>query len=130
MNVSNNDANLEVFRLMVDQAPNAIILADASGTIQIWNTAATELFGYSPDEIIGKSLDAIIPEHLRKAHWKGFDGAMASGHTKHGGRTIKTRAIHKAGRKLYVNLAFSVVKDRSSNVIGAMATAREFIENP
>ncbi len=35
----------------------------------------------------------------------------------------------KAGHKLYVSLAFSVVKDREGKVIGAMATAREFIED-
>jgi len=42
---------------------------------------------------------------------------------------MKTRATHKAGQKLYVSLAFSVVKDREGTVIGAMATARPFTEN-
>jgi hypothetical protein len=42
---------------------------------------------------------------------------------------LKTRATHKAGHKLYVSLAFSVVKDREGKVIGAMATARPFTED-
>ena len=54
---------------------------------------------------------------------------MASGHTKHGTRALKTRATHKAGHKLYVSLAFSVVKDREGKVIGAMATARPFADD-
>jgi PAS domain S-box-containing protein len=120
----------ELFRLVVDQDPDAVILADRQGTIQIWNNAAAELFGYLPEEAIGRSLDIIIPEHLRHAHWVGFGKALASGHTKHGRRPLKTRATHKADQKLYVSLAFSVVKDREGKVIGAMATAREFIENP
>ena len=55
--------------------------------------------------------------------------AVASGHTKHGPRALKTRATQKAGHKLYVSLAFSVVKDREGKVIGAMATARPFTED-
>ena len=120
----------ELFRLVVDQDPDAVILADRHGKIQIWNNAAAELFGYLPEEAIGRSLDIIIPEHLRNAHWVGFGKALASGHTKHGRRSLKTRATHKAGQKLYVSLAFSVVKDREGKVIGAMATAREFTEKP
>jgi PAS domain S-box-containing protein len=128
MSFSIGDNDVEVFRLVVGQAPDAIIFADRQGMIQVWNNAASELFGYPADEAIGRRLDIIIPEQLRHAHWEAFGSAMASGHTKHGRRALKTRATHKAGQKLYVSLAFSVVKDREGNVIGATATAREYIE--
>jgi PAS domain S-box-containing protein len=127
--LSNTD-NLEVFRLVIDQGPDTVILADRQGVIQIWNNAAVDLFGYLPEEAIGRSLNIIIPEYLRHAHWESFGKAVASGHTKHGRRALKTRATHKSGQKLYVSLAFSVVKDREGKVIGAMATAREFVEEP
>jgi PAS domain S-box-containing protein len=130
MSVSSSDGNLELFRLIVEQAPDAIIFADRQGMIRSWNHGAHELFGYPPDEAIGRSLDIIIPEHLRHAHWESFGNALASGHTKHGRRALKTRATHKAGHKLYVSLTFAVVIDREGMVIGAMATAREFVENP
>jgi PAS domain S-box-containing protein len=130
MMLSSSDGNTEVFRLIVDQAPDVIIYADRQGMIQVWNNAATDLFGFSPDEAIGRTLDIIIPEHLRQSHWDGFGEAVSSGRTKHGRRALKTRATHKAGQKLYVSLAFSVVKDRTDKVIGALATAREFIEKP
>lgn len=122
MSLSSSEAT---FRLLVDQAPDAIIFADRQGLIQIWNHAAADYFGHAADEVIGRSLDIIIPEHLRRAHWEGFNEAVVSGNTKHGPRPIKTRASHKSGRKLYVSLAFSVIKDREGKVIGAMATARE-----
>jgi PAS domain S-box-containing protein len=98
--------------------------------IQVWNNAAADLFGYLADEVIGRSLDIIIPEHLRHAHWEGFGRAVASGLAKHGRRALKTRAARKDGQRLYVSLAFSIVSDRGGKVIGAMATAREFIEEP
>ncbi len=120
----------EFFRLIVDQAPDVIIVADRQGLIRVWNRAAADLFGFHPDEAIGRTLDIIIPEHLRQAHWEGFQRAVASGVTKHGREALKTRAIHKSGQKVYVSLAFSVLKDRDGQVLAAMATAREFIEKP
>jgi len=121
--------SLDLFRLVVQQAPDGIIFADREGVIQIWNGAAAELFGYLPGDAVGHSLDIIVPEHLRHAHWEGFGKAVASGHTKHGTRALKTRATHKAGHKLYVSLAFSVVKGWEGKVIGAMATTRPFTED-
>ena len=125
--MSSTTDNLSLFRFLIDQAPDAIIFADQQGVIRIWNNAAADLFGYLPEEAVGRTLDIIVPEDLRHAHWNGFHTAMASGHTKSGGRAMKTRATHKTGQKLYVSLAFSVVKDRDDKVLGAMATAREFI---
>ena len=130
MSLSSSDDSLEIFQLIVDQAPDAIIFADRQGMIQVWNNAAADCFGYPRDEVIGRSLDIIIPEHLRHAHWEGFGKAVASGHTTHGRLAMKTRATHKSGHKLYVSFAFSVVKDQVGKVIGAMATAREYIEKP
>jgi PAS domain S-box-containing protein len=98
--------------------------------IQTWNKAADDLLGYRPDEAIGRSLDIIIPEHLRRAHWDGFHQAVALGHAKHGRQALRTRATHKTGRKVYLGLAFAVLKDREGNVIGAMATARALTEKP
>ncbi len=122
------DLNQELFRLLVEQAPDAIIFADRDGTIRVWNASAAALFGYAAEEAIGRSLDLIIPEHLRRAHWEGFHQAIAHGQTKLGRQALKTRALPKTGQKLYVSLAFAVVKDREGNAIGAIATAREFID--
>ena len=79
--------------------------------IQIWNSAAAELFGYLPEEAVGRSLD-IIPEHLRHAHYSGFGKAVASWHMKHGAHALKTRATHKAGHQLYV----SMLREKDSNI--------------
>src|SRR5215467_10372841 len=121
--------SLDLFPLVVEQAPDGIIFADREGVIQVWNRAAAELFGYLPEEAVGRPLDIIIPEHLRHVHWEGFGKAVASGHTKHGTRAVKTRVIHKVGHELYVSPAFSLVKDWKGKVIGAMATARPFTED-
>jgi len=116
------------FEEIVAQAPVSIIVADREGTIRLWNLGSAALFGYTASEVLGKSLDVIIPEHLRKAHWDGFDQALASGRTKYAGRVMTTRAVHKDGRRLYVDFSFAMVKDAGGGVIGAMAVARDATE--
>lgn len=55
---------------------HAVIVADASGVIRRWNEGAVALFGYLAEEATGQSLDLVVPEHLREAHWAGFHRAM------------------------------------------------------
>jgi PAS domain S-box-containing protein len=107
------------------QAPDAIIFADCDGLIRLWNRGAGLLFGFPAVDVIGGSLDIIIPERFRQAHWEGFRRAVASGHTRHGNSVRTTRAAHKSGRKLYVDLSFGLVKDDSGSVIGSVAVGRD-----
>ena len=102
---------------------------DRSGAIIRWNPASAALFGYSAVEALGQSVELIIPKHLRAAHWSGFDAAMAKGATKLQGRPTLTRALHKSGRRLYVEMTFAVIKgDTESEVLGAVAMARDVTE--
>ena len=45
--------------------PFAAVVADATGTIQSWNAEAERLFGYPAEEVIGRTLDVIVPSHTR-----------------------------------------------------------------
>jgi PAS domain S-box-containing protein len=114
---------------ILDQVADALISTDRSGAIIRWNHASAALFGYSAGEVLGQSVELIIPEHLRAAHWSGFDDAMAKGATKLQGRPTLTRALHKSGRRLYVEMTFAIVKgDTESEVLGAVAMARDVTE--
>src|SRR5262245_16116161 len=86
-------------------------------------------FGYSAEEALGQSIELIIPEHLRAPHWSGFNAAMKNGALKLQGRPTLTRALHKSGRRLYVEMTFAIVKgDTASEVLGAVAMARDVTE--
>ena len=69
--------DLVLYRAIVEQLPDAIVVADRAGLILVWNRAAASLFGFSATEAIGRSLDIIIPERFRAAHWEGFHRAAA-----------------------------------------------------
>ena len=114
---------------ILDHVADAVISTDRSGAITRWNHASTALFGYSTEEALGQSVELIIPEHLRAAHWSGFDAAVKNGATKLEGRPTLTRAQHKSGRRLYVEMTFAIVKDvTEKKVLGAVAMARDVTE--
>ncbi len=58
----------ERFRLIVDQAPAAILTIDAAGKIALVNTQVERMFGYSPSELIGQDLEILVPEAVRGGH--------------------------------------------------------------
>jgi PAS domain S-box-containing protein len=113
---------------ILNDVADALIYADQSGTILRWNRASHLLFGYSAEEALGQNLDLIIPEHLRAAHWKGFEAAITSGTMKLQGRPTLTRALHKSGRRLYIEMTFALVRDSDDAVLGAVAMARDVTE--
>jgi PAS domain S-box-containing protein len=118
-------ANPELAEWILEQTTDAVIYASRDGVIERWNAAAAALFGFTAAEAIGANLDIIIPEHLRAAHWKGFDAAMASGTTRLAGRPTVTRSLRKDGTKLYVEMTFAVVKDTEGAAVGTVAIARD-----
>jgi PAS domain S-box-containing protein len=114
---------------ILEQIADAVIYVDDTGTIRRWNDAAAALFGYSAAEALGQNLDLIIPEHLRAAHWRGFETATRSGVMKLQGRPTVTRARHQTGRKLYVEMTFALVKGQAVGAArGAVAVARDVTE--
>jgi PAS domain S-box-containing protein len=117
----------ELTRLL-DQAPDGVIFANGEGVITYWNAAASRIFGHSVEAAMGQSLDLIIPEQFRDAHWKGFDRALADGETKYIGQALATRAQRADGETIYVELSFAMVKDEGGQVLGALASARDITE--
>ncbi len=110
---------------IVGQMAEAVVYANREGRIERWNTAAAQLFGFSAAEAIGQSLDLMIPEPLRAAHWRGFNAAVNSGALRLNGRATLTRGVHKSGRKLYIEMSFALVRDDDARVLGSVAVARD-----
>lgn len=117
-----------VYRSIVEQAAEAIVAADREGTICLWNRAAQQVFGFSENEALGANLDLIIPERLRAAHWEAYGHAFETGRLRSPGKARVTRALHRDGRKLYVEMSFGLALDEAGAPIGAFAIARDCSE--
>lgn len=107
---------------------DAVIYADTAGLIRAWNPGAEALFGHPAAQALGKSLDLIIPEPLRSAHWRGFERAISSGTTRPGRRPALTRAMHASGNPFYVEMSFALVHDDTGRLTGSVAVARDAME--
>ncbi|MSQ42267.1 MAG: PAS domain S-box protein [Dehalococcoidia bacterium] len=113
---------------LVELAPDGLIFADSGGVIREWNAAATRIFGHTRAEAVGQSLDLIVPERFREAHWKGYDAALAAARAKSAGQPLTTRSARKDGTAIYVELSFVIVTDAGGAAIGALAQARDITE--
>lgn len=120
--------NADLASLLIEQAPDAVIFADRQGIIRGWNPAAEKMFGHAREEALGQSLDLIVPERFREAHWRGFERALAEGETKYSGQSLPTRSMRLDGSAIYVELTFAIVHDATGAVIGALAHARDITE--
>ena len=77
----------EKFRIVLDAAPNAMIMVDSAGVISFANAPAATVFGYSLSELIGRPIETLIPERFRDRHAgyrKGFP--FRTQHPRHGRR--------------------------------------------
>lgn len=113
---------------LIAQSPDAVIYSDKLGLIELWNASAEQMFGFSAEQALGQSLDIIIPEKLRAAHWRGFDAAIAAGLTKYSGKPMATKAVHGAGHEFYVEMSFALIVNTEHEVVGTVAFARDITE--
>ena len=71
------------------ESANDAILCDINGKITDWNKSAEELFGYSKDEIIGKSVNILVPEKYKKEHQEGLERFLKTGKRRMIGKTME-----------------------------------------
>ncbi len=114
------------YRTLVREAPDAIVYADAQGIITFWNKGAERIFGFYESEAVGKSLDIIIPENLRKRHWDGFAETIRTGKTRYGaGDVLAVPALRKDGKRISVEFTIVPFPDRTGRILGMAAILRD-----
>jgi PAS domain S-box-containing protein len=105
---------------------DAIVYADADGTIRLWNRGATRIFGFAESEALGGSLDIIIPEGLRQRHWLGYRGTMQTGQSRYGdGQILSVPAVRKDGARISVEFTIVPFADDVGQMIGIAAIMRD-----
>jgi PAS domain S-box-containing protein len=110
---------------LVRSMADAVIIADAEGIIVFWNQAAERVFGWTATDAIGTSLDLIIPERQRSAHWAGYERVMATGHTRYGDELLRVPALHADGERRSIAFTVSLLTDSDNAVTGIAAVVRD-----
>jgi PAS domain S-box-containing protein len=97
----------------------AVVVADRAGVIQLWSRGAERLFGHPAHEAVGQTLDFIVPEAYREAHWNGFHRAMETGVAGAEGQPTELPVNCRGGIATLPG-TFRRLRDASQSVIGAM----------
>jgi PAS domain S-box-containing protein len=118
----------DIFRQIIEGAPEAIMLADRQGVIHLWNAGAASLFGYSAEEALGHSLDLIIPEPMRARHWEGYHRVMATGETVYGTKLLAVPAMHRDGHRISVEFSIVMVRGAEGELAGVATIMRDATE--
>jgi PAS domain S-box-containing protein len=94
------------FEALARSAPDAILTIDAESVILSANPAVERIFGYEPEELLGRSLHVLIPERLRRSHDAGVQHYLATGKRNVPWTGLLLPAVHKDGSELPVEISF------------------------
>ncbi|MFZ1624780.1 MAG: ATP-binding protein [Gammaproteobacteria bacterium] len=112
---------------VVDQAPDALILVDAAGLIIYANNAVATLFGYRQDELIGCSIECLVPERLRGAHSgyrQGFNATPAA--REMGARKVALSAVRRDGTEFPTEIRLAPIEEAGQLLV--VAAVRDISE--
>ena len=104
-----------------EASEDAIIGKSLDNVIRAWNSAAERMYGYTAQEVLGKSLSLIVPEDRSDELISIIDEIRRAGHIEH----LETVRVAKGGRRVHVSLIVWPVRDAAGRVVGAFSIARD-----
>ena len=118
------DKAIGLLAAIVDSSDDAIVSKNLDGVITSWNKSAERLFGYSPEEAIGRHISFIIPADRQDEEVMILERIRRAERIEH----FDTVRVRKDGTLVDISVAISPVKDAAGCVIGASKVARDIAE--
>jgi diguanylate cyclase (GGDEF)-like protein/PAS domain S-box-containing protein len=105
-----DDERQSIYLQILDASPCAMMRVDPEGRIQLANRACTQILGYSPDELQGRSVDELVPEEHRTAHARNRRYYMADPIRRPMGDGQRIRAERRDGTEVPVEVTLNPVQ--------------------
>src|SRR5215472_1791932 len=109
---------------IVESSDDAIIGKDLGGIITAWNSGAERLYGYKPEEVVGRPISILVPPEMPDEVPQILAEIAAGGRVNH----YETARVKKDGGRIHISLTVSPIKDGTGAIIGASAIARDITE--
>jgi two-component system, NarL family, sensor histidine kinase DevS len=116
----------DALRLVVDAAPDGIVVVDEAGTILFANPMAEQLFEYERNDLVGRSVDLLVPDALRGGHVARRDAYAERPQTRPMGAGLELRARRRSGTEFPVEISLSPVRGRGRSL--AIAIVRDITD--
>jgi len=109
----------DLLRGVLDSAPDAMVIIDASGSIVFANRQVSALFGYEPRELIGQKVEGLLPERFRARHVEHRNGYVANVRVRPMGSGLDLFALRKDRSEFPVEISLSPAADGGATLVVA-----------
>lgn len=109
------------FRPLAQAATDAIVATDGQGKVIFWNRGAELLCGYSAEEMVGRALDAVIPDRNHPAYCTMLREAVREHESQWLGRPFLCAGLHKSGREVSLEVSVTVWREGGRVVLAGIA---------
>ncbi len=114
-----------ILSAIVESSEDAVLSKTLDGFITSWNAGAQRMYGYSPEEVLGRHVSVLAPPELQDEIPKILERLRRGESTDH----YETQRVAKDGRRMFVSLTVSPVRNPEGEIIGASAIARDITED-
>ncbi len=109
-----------LYRVLAESATDAIVAIDDRSLVLSVNPAGEGLFGYPADELIGKSLSALMPERFRAGHRAGMTRYLATGRRNIPWQAVRVAILHREGHEVPVEISFGEFESGGRHIFSAI----------
>lgn len=111
-----------IYQILFESIEEGFIVVDKTGTILLANPRTSELFGYETGEIIGKTVEDLIPSAIRQRHVKHRTDFHQSPKKRSMGGNMNLKAMRKDGSEFYVEISLNYINIKKETYVSALIT--------
>jgi len=114
----------DLLAAIAEQCDEAIVSVGPTGAVEIWNSAAEDLFGWASGEVVGRQAGVIVP-HERQGEADELMSRAWAGETL---RRVETVRVGKYGSRVEVSISLAPLRDRQGQVTGVSQVVRDITQ--